>query len=92
MNYYDNGYGMHHAYTYGYGPMTSSFFWPFAIGAAIVGAVLFLAWLVLLVWALIDLFKNKPAHMTAWAFVIILGHVMGPVGYYFIVMRDRIKK
>ncbi len=83
MNY---GY---HGYSYGYGPMTGSFYWPFVVGAAIVGAVLFLVWLALVIWALIDLFKSHNAHKVAWAFVIILGKVMGPIGYYFIVAKDR---
>ena len=92
MNYYNSGYGMQHAYTYGYGPMTGNFFWPFLFGIAFVAAVLFLVWLALVILALVDLFKHKPPHMVAWAFVIILGKVMGPIGYYFIVMKDRAKK
>ena len=86
---------MHYAnygYNYGYGPMNASFFWPFVVGAAVIGIVLFLVWLALLIWALIDVFKNKPPHMVAWVFVIILGKLMGPVGYYFIVAKDRMKK
>lgn len=91
MNYF-YGYGPHYGYSYGYGPMTGQFFWPFIVGAAIVGAILFIVWLALVIWALLDLFKHKPPHMVAWAFVIILGKVMGPVGYYFIVAKDRVKK
>ncbi len=91
MNYY-GGYGVNYAHSYGYGPMTGDFFWPFAVGAAIIAAILFLVWLVLVIWALFDLYKHKPHHMVAWAFVIVLGHVMGPVGYYFIVHKDRLKK
>lgn len=80
------------SHTYGYGPMTGAFFWPFVIGAAIVGAVLFLVWLALVIWALMDLFKSNTPHKVAWAFVIVLGKVIGPVGYYFIVAKDRQKK
>jgi hypothetical protein len=88
MNYY----GGYHGYNYGYGPMTGSFYWPFVMGAMVVGGILFLVWLALVIWALIDVLKHKPAHMTAWIFVILLGRVMGPVGYYFIVAKDRQKK
>lgn len=90
MNYYNNP--MRYGYTYGYGPMTGSFFWPFALGVAIVAAILFIVWLVLVIWALLDLFKHRPPHMVAWVFVIILGKVMGPIGYYFIVAKDRQRK
>jgi hypothetical protein len=87
-----NNYGGYHGYNYGYGPMTGSFYWPFVAGALIVGGILFLVWLVLVIWALVDLFKHNTPHKVAWAFVIILGKVMGPVGYYFIVAKDRNKK
>lgn len=87
-----NGYGGYYGHAYGYGPMTGEFFWPFMLGAAIVGIVLFLVWAALVIWALMDIFKHKPAHMTAWIFVVLLGKVIGPVGYYFIVAKDRQKK
>ena len=85
MHYYNYG------YNYGYGPMTGSFFWPFIFGAMVVGVILFLVWLALVIWALLDVMKHKPPHMVAWIFVILLGKVMGPVGYYFIVAKDRKK-
>jgi hypothetical protein len=65
---------------------------PFALGAMIVGGILGIIWLIVTIWALVDLFKNKPPHTTAWAFVILLGKIMGPIGYYFIVVKDRDSK
>ena len=65
--------------------------WPFALAGVIVTTIAVIIWLILVIWALRDLFKYKPAHKTAWAFVIIFGKIMGPIGYYFIVMKDRQK-
>ena len=84
MNYGYHGY----SYGYGYGPMTGS--WPVVGGGIVlIGALLFFVWIALIIWALIDLFKSNNQHKVAWAFVIILGKVIGPIGYYFIVAKDR---
>jgi hypothetical protein len=68
------------------------FFLPFFFAGAVVVFILALIWIAVVIWALVDLFKHKPPHTVAWAFVIILGKIMGPVGYYFIVVRDRMMK
>lgn len=85
-----NGY-YGHMYQYGYGPITEPLFWPFFIIPMIFFAICFFVWIALVVWTLMDVLKHKPPHMLAWVFVILFGKVVGPIGYYFIVMKDRQK-
>ena len=78
-------------YSYG-APMGADWHWiawPFFVIGALIGLLLILIWIVLVIWALLDIAKYKPRHSLAWFFVVLFGHIMGPIGYYFIIARDR---